>query len=94
MNVLFTILITILVLNADSIKEIPFIGECRVCQGLEAVMGHWLMQRQSKNCSDREISYKFASDVLKKSNFRNYNKSILYNSVNLIYYINIVSFFG
>lgn len=65
---------SILVLNAHTFKGkkfvAVFVGECRICENEEAISGHWLIQRQSTDCSDREVSHKFISEVLKKNNVR------------------------
>lgn len=65
---------SILVLNAHTIKGkkyvAVFIGECKICEQEESISGHWLIERQSKDCSDRQVSHKFISDVLKKNNVR------------------------
>lgn len=64
----------ILILNAHTIKAkklvAVFIGECKICEEEESITGHWLIERQSKDCSDRQVSHRFVSDVLKKNNVR------------------------
>ncbi|XP_074038479.1 uncharacterized protein [Leptinotarsa decemlineata] len=51
-------------------KLATFIGECRICEGVETISGNWLMQRRSKSCKDREVAHTIISDVLRRNNIR------------------------
>lgn len=65
---------SLIVLNAHTLRGkkylAAFIGECKICDQQESISGHWLIERQSKDCTDRQVSHRFISDVLKKNNVR------------------------
>ncbi|KAF2903842.1 hypothetical protein ILUMI_02340 [Ignelater luminosus] len=43
-----------------------FIGECRICNGVETVTGNWLLGRASRDCRDQRASEELISDIWKR----------------------------
>ncbi|XP_030755387.1 uncharacterized protein LOC115881836 isoform X1 [Sitophilus oryzae] len=49
-------------------RIVAFLGECRVCEGSEAIVGDWMVGRPSSGCKDQKASHAFFADVIRKNN--------------------------